>query len=84
MRGEVELIWRGVIVPASLRAIAERCYVTGDTCRGLVREENQERALEALRREGLHLISLNPVRATLEDYFMQQLTPADKAVEVTA
>lgn len=84
MHGEVELIWRGATVPASLRAIAERCYITGDTCRGVVKEENQERALEALRREGLHLISLNPVRATLEDYFMRQLTPAENAVEVTA
>jgi len=84
MHGQVELIWRGAAVPASLRALAERSYVSGDTARAVVKEENQERALDALRREGLHLISLNPVRATLEDYFMQQLTPADDAVEVTA
>jgi len=84
MHGQVELIWWGAAVPASLRALAERSYVSGDTARAVVKEENQERALDALRREGLHLISLNPVRATLEDYFMQQLTPADDAVEVTA
>src|SRR5438270_673320 len=84
MHGQVELIWRGAAVPASLRALAERSYVSGDTACAVVKEENQERALDALRREGLHLISLNPVRATLEDYFMQQLTPADDAVEVTA
>jgi hypothetical protein len=48
-----------------------------------VKEEDQERALEVLRRENLRLISLNPVRLTLEDYFMQQLTPAEKPVEVT-
>jgi len=84
MHGQVELIWRGATVPASLHALVERCYVSGDTCRAVVKEENQDRALEALRRHGLHLISLNPVRATLEDYFMQKLTPADVPVEVTA
>jgi ABC-2 type transport system ATP-binding protein len=84
MQGEVELIWRGVTVPTSLHALVERSYVSGDTCRAVVKEENQDRALEVLRRQGLHLISLNPVRATLEDYFMQQLTPADVPVEVTA
>jgi hypothetical protein len=50
----------------------------------VVKQENQDRALDALRRESLHLISLNPVRLTLEDYFIQQLTPAEKPVEVTA
>jgi len=84
IQGQVELIWRGHQVPPSLRALAERSYVSSDTVRAIVKEENQERTLDALRRENLQLVSLNPVRLTLEDYFMQQLTPAEDPVEVTA
>lgn len=84
MHGQVELIWQSAAVPAALRSLTERCYVTGDTARAVVKEENQESALEVLRRENLHLISLNPVRRSLEDYFMQQLTPAEKSQELSA
>lgn len=83
MHGKVELIWRSSSVPSSIRTLAEQCYTTGDTARAVLTEENQERALDALRREGLHLISLTPVRATLEDYFLQQVEPADTPAEVT-
>jgi uncharacterized protein (UPF0262 family) len=64
--------------------LAEQCYVGGETARLVVKEEDQERALDALRREGIHLISLTPVRATLEDYFMKQLQSAESPVEVHA
>jgi ABC-2 type transport system ATP-binding protein len=84
MHGKVELILRGSRVPSSLRALAEQCYVGGETARLVVKEEDQERALDALRREGVHLISLTPVRATLEDYFMKQLQSAESPVEVHA
>ena len=84
LHGKVELIWRGTVVPSTVRALAEQCYVSGDTSRAVMKEENQESAMDTLRREGLHLVSLTPVRSTLEDYFMQQLKPADMATEVTA
>ncbi len=84
MEAKVELVWRGTALPSSIRAVVEEHYVSGATSRGLVRASNQERALDALRRENIQLISLNPVRATLEDYFMQQLKSAEAQVEVTA
>jgi len=37
-----------------------------------------------LRREKLRLISVTPVRATLEDYFLQNLKAADAPAEVMA
>jgi hypothetical protein len=42
----------------------------------IVPESNQDAAIEALRRERLRLISVTPVRTSLEDYFMQKLQPA--------
>ncbi|HEX6503925.1 MAG TPA: ABC transporter ATP-binding protein [Terriglobales bacterium] len=85
MQAKVEVIWRGASVPPSIRSLAQESYVSGDTARAIVKPENQERVLEALRRDGLQLISLNPVRATLEDYFLQQLKPvAELPAEVMA
>jgi ABC-2 type transport system ATP-binding protein len=84
MHGQVEMVWEANTIPNFMRALVERCYVSGGTARAVVKQENQERALDALRREGLHLISLNPVRATLEDYFLQQLKPLNAPAEVTA
>jgi ABC-2 type transport system ATP-binding protein len=77
VHGRVELVWQGTIVPASLRALGAECHVTGDTVRAIVSEANQDAAIEALRRERLRLVSVTPVRTSLEDYFMQKLQPAE-------
>jgi len=84
VHGKVELVWQGSLVPQSLRTLGAECHVTGDTVRAIVSETRQDAAMEALRREGLRLISLTPVRMSLEDYFVQQLKPAEATVEVTS
>lgn len=73
VHGKVELVWQGTLVPASLRALEAECHVTGDTVRAVLSETNQDSAIEALRRERLRLVSVTPVRTSLEDYFMQKL-----------
>jgi ABC-2 type transport system ATP-binding protein len=81
--GKVELVWQGNTVPGSLRALGAECHVTGDTVRAVLSEANQDAAIEALRRERLRLISVTPVRTSLEDYFVQKLQPAEAAAGVT-
>lgn len=44
--------------------------------RAVLPRDKQEQALEALRRENLRLVSVTPVRRSLEDYFVAQLKPA--------
>ena len=83
VHGKVELVWQGTVVPPSLRALDTECHVTADTVRAVIPEAHQDAAMEALRREGLRLISLIPVRMSLEDYFVQQLNP-EAPVEVTS
>ena len=73
MHGEIEVIWQGKSVPASLRALGAECHILGDTVRAVLSEANQEAAIDALRRERLRLISVTPVRTSLEDYFVQKL-----------
>ncbi|HLQ50929.1 MAG TPA: ABC transporter ATP-binding protein [Terriglobales bacterium] len=75
VHGKVELVWQGPAVPAALRALGAECHVTGETVRAILSEANQDAAIEALRRERLRLVSVTPVRTSLEDYFMQKLQP---------
>ncbi len=74
--GKVEIVWQGPAIPASVRALGAECHVTGDTVRAILPEAKQDAAIEALTRERLRLISVIPVRTSLEDYFMRKLQPA--------
>jgi ABC-2 type transport system ATP-binding protein len=84
VRGKVELVWHGKGVPASLMALGADCHVTGDIVRAVLPEEKQDAALEGLKREHLRLISLTPVRTSLEDYFVAQLQPEKETTGATA
>ena len=84
VHGKVELVWQSTAVPAALKALVSEHHITGDTVRAVLPEENQDAALEVLRREHLRLISVTPVRTSLEDYFLAQLKPAGQTAGATA
>jgi ABC-2 type transport system ATP-binding protein len=84
VHGKVEVVWQGTTVPASLRALGAECHVTRDTVRAMLSEANQDAAIDALRRERLRLVSVTPVRTSLEDYYLQKLQPASAPVGVGA
>ncbi len=84
VHGKVEVVWQGTTVPASLRALGAECHVTRDTVRAMLSEANQDAAIEALRRERLRLVSVTPVRTSLEDYYLQKLQPANAGVGARA
>jgi len=77
--GKVEIIWQGTMVPASLKALGAECHVTGDTVRAVLAEASQDAAIDALRRERLQLLSVTPVRKTLEQYFVEKLKKSETA-----
>jgi ABC-2 type transport system ATP-binding protein len=78
VQGKVEIIWEGTSVPASMKALGAECHITGDTVRAVLPEESQDLALDVLRRERLRLVSLVPVRTTLEQYFVEKLKRSEK------
>ena len=84
VHGKVELVWQGNSVPASMKTLNAECQITGDTVRAVIPEENQDLAIDALRRDKLRLISVVPVRATLEEYFVERLKRAETSVGGTA
>jgi ABC-2 type transport system ATP-binding protein len=77
VQGKVEVIWQGTQAPASMKALGAECHVTGDTVRAIINENQQDAAIDALRRERLRLISIVPVRTSLEAYFVEKLQRAE-------
>jgi ABC-2 type transport system ATP-binding protein len=77
---QVEIVWAGRAIPAALAQMAE-CHLAGDTVRAVFAETQQDSALDVLRRERLRLISVTPVRTSLEEYFMAQLSPVEQPDE---
>jgi ABC-2 type transport system ATP-binding protein len=84
VRGQVELVWQGATASAAMKALGAECHVIGDTVRAVIPEEKQDMAIDALRRERLRLISVTPVRTTLEQYFVEKLEKSEKAEVVPA
>jgi ABC-2 type transport system ATP-binding protein len=76
-KGKVEVIFVAPTVPAGLTKLGAEARVSGDMVNAVLPEEQQEAALELLRRERLKLISLTPVRSSLEEYYIQKLRPTD-------
>jgi ABC-2 type transport system ATP-binding protein len=79
MSGDVEIAWRGPQAIAALSAMGAHCHATGEVVRARLPERLQDAALEALRERQCRLISLTPVRATLEDFFLRHVSAEAKA-----
>jgi len=73
VQGNVEIVWKGTTVFPAIKALNATCYATGDTVRAVLPETNQDAAIDAIRRERARLVSVTPVRASLEDYFIEKV-----------
>jgi len=82
VRGKLEIIWQGNTIPQAFKGFGAECHVTGDTVRAIVAEEFQDAAFAALRNAHLRLISLTPVRNSLEAYYVSKLQPVKAVAEV--
>ena len=79
VQGQVEVVWQGTEVPASIRALGREFHVTGETVRAVISENQQDAAIDALRRERLRLISITPLRTSLESYFVDKVQHSETA-----
>lgn len=78
VQGKVEIVWQGTVVPVSMKALGAECHVSGETVRGVLSERQQDAAIDALRRERMRLISITPLRTSLESYFVEKLQHSEK------
>src|SRR5580692_5313844 len=84
VQGKIEVIWHGTQIPASLKALGAECHISGDTIRAVLAENQQDAAIDALRREHLRLIALTPLRTSLEAYFVEKLQRAETSAGTMA
>ena len=84
VHGKVEIIFCGRAVPVDLTSLGAEAHVSGDVVSAVLPEEKQDAALEVLRRERLRLISMTPVRGSLEEYYLQKLQPTERRMGVSA
>jgi ABC-2 type transport system ATP-binding protein len=71
---QTEILWAGgeTAVPA-IKALGAECKIHGPTTHAIVPVAELDRALEIIRNSHGQIISVNPVRSSLEDYFIQQI-----------
>jgi ABC-2 type transport system ATP-binding protein len=81
VQGKVEVVWQGTQVPASIKALGAEFHMTGETVRAVISESQQDAAIDALRRERLRLISITPLRTSLESYFVEKLQHSETTAE---
>jgi len=82
--GKVEVVWQGTEIPASIKGLGAECHVTGETVRAVIGENQQDAAIDAVRREHLKLISITPLRTSLEAYFVEKLQHSETMVGTPA
>ena len=78
-QGRIEIIFyaQAQRVPEELTSLGAEARLSGDMVNAVLPEERQDAALEVLRRDGLKLVSLTPVRNSLEEYYIQKLRPTE-------
>jgi ABC-2 type transport system ATP-binding protein len=76
-QGKVEIIFCAPSVPAALTSMAIEARVSGDMVNAVIQQGQQEEVLDILHRERIRLISLTPVRSSLEEYYVEKLRPKE-------
>lgn len=69
----VEILWQGAQALRAIRALGGQCSEAGEIIRAELDEKALPGALDAIRNNNGRLISVNPVRTSLEEYFVSRL-----------
>jgi len=81
--GKVEVVWQGAKAVPAIEALGGECHKTASLVRATLPEAKLDAAIDAIRLAHERLVSVTPVRATLEDYFLQKLgkKPGERPAE---
>ena len=79
-RGKVEISWQAEREIPELRARAENYRMAGQSARGIFPEQDSFAVLKSIEGAGARLLAVSPVRAGLEEYFLEKVhTPQQEA-----
>ena len=71
--GRSEVVWESAPVVDAVQRIAERYRAAGKTVRAVVQQEHLNATLRSVEQAGGTLISVNPIRGGLEEYFLEHV-----------
>jgi ABC-2 type transport system ATP-binding protein len=72
-----EVVWQGAHALATVSGLLSESNVVGEVVRAVVRGPDMDLLLEKLRHAQARLISVTPLRGTLEDYFLAHTTETE-------
>ena len=75
---QVEVLWQGAQAIRAITALGAECAEAGDIIRAVVDQKSLHAALDIIRNNKARLISVNPVRTSLEDYFVSRLSQPEE------
>jgi len=81
---DVEIVWHGQVARAELERMGAKVRISGDIAHAVVPEAQLDPALDTLRKSNARIESVNPVRPSLEDFFISKLDATSKAETVEA
>jgi ABC-2 type transport system ATP-binding protein len=81
---DVEIVWHGQVARAELERMGAKVRISGDIAHAVVPEAQLDPALDALRKSNARIESVNPVRPSLEDFFISKLDANSRAETVEA
>jgi ABC-2 type transport system ATP-binding protein len=79
---DVEIVWHGQVARAELERMGAKVRISGDIAHAVVPEAQLDPALDALRKSNARIESVNPVRPSLEDFFISKLDANSRAETV--
>jgi ABC-2 type transport system ATP-binding protein len=82
--GKMEIVWHGAAAINAIKAFAIECHATAETVRAVLEQKDLDAAIDAVRRAHGQLISVTPVHATLEDYFLKRIDQQASTPKVEA
>jgi len=71
--GQVEVLWEGTSAIRELEALTKEAHRSAEYWRAVVEDDQVYGAIELIRKNGGRLVSVTPMRETLEDYFFERL-----------
>jgi ABC-2 type transport system ATP-binding protein len=81
---DVEIVWHGQVARTELERMGAKVRISGDIAHAVVPEAQLDPALDALRKSNARIESVNPVRPSLEDFFISKLDANSRAETVEA
>jgi ABC-2 type transport system ATP-binding protein len=81
---DVEIVWHGQVARTELERMGAKVRISGDIAHAVVPEAQLDPALDTLRKSNARIESVNPVRPSLEDFFISKLDANSRAETVEA